>query len=307
MKLKIAAALAIASAGLAAILVNTWNNAVSINNGEFVINDLTAVVIILAVGSAILSAMFGYIWRRAKALALFALLLMVCCSLTSFSYTVNRLGFMADAGVADALSHNNAIEAIKGDIEALEKSHAWFVKERNAEAKRDKYGRVSKKHGKCSTKCLALQKKVDAHVAEISAAKAKLAAMGGVRSVDPGGSRLANAAHSLGWSSFTAIGWRNMVPLASSIALEGTGPALLILSGMMFGGLRIGSSRQIIDVTPIDPVIEQLRANGSASNRELAKALGWSEAKTSRQVKRLVCEGQVSSRQAGKAKLICLV
>jgi hypothetical protein len=278
-----------ATVGLVVAVVNVINNAVSVNNGTFAWNDVTGVVIGLALASALFSLSLGLVWKRSAITSLLMMVAVAGCVMTSVGYTLSRLGDLADTGVSAAVAHNEQRKRLSSEIIVL-------TDERNQEARRDRRGRISAKRGRCGKKCQAIEDKIEAR-------KLALAKLGPAKSVDPAGQRLEAA---LGWAGVTADGYRKALPVVTAGTLELSISLLLTIAGMFLAsGVPVRSGR-IIDVTPIDPVVEQLRLSGAASNRELSKRLGWSEAKTSRQVKRLCADGQVVSQQHGKAKLISL-
>ena len=95
MRYIIAAIFAIAGIGLSA--VNCWNNAVAINGGEFQLNDLTALVVGLAIAGALLSGAAGAAFNRSKVIGALCVVAILGCIITSIGYTLGRVGDVADA------------------------------------------------------------------------------------------------------------------------------------------------------------------------------------------------------------------
>lgn len=269
--------------GIALGSVNCWNNATSINGGTFVWNDLTALVVGLAVVSALLSLALGSLSKRSPILALLSAATIAGCVFTSVGYTLSRVGQMADTHALEGRAHNQRVDDYRQAIVKLE-------------ALRDK--EASNKF--CGKRCLALQNKLDRY-------RVSLAALGPKKTVDPAGDRLEAV---FGTFGLTADGYRTTHPVVTAVTLELGTSLLLAISGMFASACAACAPRHsLIDITPIpleDPLTQSLQIAGAASNRELAKRLDWSEAKTSRRVKLLTHQGLVKSEQRGRAKVISL-
>jgi Meiotically up-regulated gene 113 len=93
---KYIAAAAFATAGIGLGVINVWNNAVAVNGGTFVLNDLTALVTGLAVVSAMLALSLAAISRKSKITAALAVIVIAGCVFTSVGYTLARVGDVTD-------------------------------------------------------------------------------------------------------------------------------------------------------------------------------------------------------------------
>lgn len=271
---------AIAGVGLGA--VNVWNNAMAINGGNWVWNDLTVLVAGLAVTGALLSAATPALFGRSLILGVLCIATIAGCMTTSLHYTLHRVGGVSDAGAADAQAHNiriNRAIAKVTDLRQREKTE-------------------------CDTgvgpRCKGLRTRLDT-------AEAALAVLGARRVVDPSAERIERALFGL----VTAEQYRTVRPLITATSLELGCNLLLVIAGLFASS---GSSRNrrdgVIEATAVDitpcPVTEALALSGATSNRELAQRLGWTESKTSRAVASLRRAGLVTSKQHGRQKLIAI-
>jgi hypothetical protein len=273
------AAVLFGTAGIALGGINIWNNATQVNGGHFVWNDLTAVVLGLAVAGGLLSLAIGAVSRQSRAIAALAVIAVIGCSATSVGYTLARVGSVADSRAAEALAHNARIERATKLVDKIDA-------ERKAE--------VAK--GGCGRECRKIE-------ARLAAARTALDDLGARRVVDPAGERL--EAVTGGWIS--AKGYHTAHPVIVAGALELCVSLLLTVAGL-FGAPSTRRAPRIIDITPVavDPVLQALKA-GPVSNRELARRLGWSEAKTSRHVAQLEQSGSIVANREGRSKMIaCL-
>ena len=217
---KYVAAVAFAIAGVGLGVINAWNNALAINGGQFVVNDLTALVAGLAIVSAMLSLALGEISRQSKVTAALAVLLICGCAFASVGYTLSRVGLVADNGVSDALGHNGEIERIEREITSLV-------------GKRD----LEESKGGCGPSCRAIERRLEGQ-------RAALAGLGSRKVVDPAGERL--EAVTGGW--LTADRYRTLHPVVVAGTLE-LGVSLLLT----VAGLFADSSRKApvaMDITP---------------------------------------------------------
>lgn len=271
-----------ASAGVALGVINAWNNATAINGGSFQWNDLTMLVVGLAVTGALLSAAMWSLFGRSIIVGLVCLATVIGCTTTSLHYTLHRVGGASDTGAAEALDHNARIDSATTKVKNL------------TTAERDE----------CATGigplCRDKRRK-------LAAAEVALAALGARRVVDPSAERVSRAMFGM----VSAEQYRTALPMITAASLELGCNLLLVVAGLFAPS---GSSRnrrdsviegEARDITP-SPVIEALRLTGATSNRELALRLGWTESKTSRAVARLRRAGAVTSEQHGRQKLIAI-
>lgn len=267
-------AFAFASAGVGLGVVNTWNNAMAVNGGTFQWNDLTMLVAGLAITAALLSASLVPVSRMSKMVGVLCMLAIAGCVFVSVGYTLSRVGSVADDGASGALAHNAKIERVEREIKSLT-------------AKRD----VEEANGGCGKNCRNIERRLEAQ-------RAALAGLGANRVVDPAGERLEVATFGL----LTAARYRTLHPVITATTLELSVSLLLTISGLFAAS---GKRREpiTIDLKPIDPVSIALQS-GPASNRELAKRLGWTESRTSRAVQRLTDQRLVTVCQDGRGKRI---
>lgn len=266
-----------ATAGVALGVINTWNNAVQINGGSLIWNDLTAVVAGLAVTGALLSLGLGAIAQRSRLVACLAVVAIIGTIATSVGYTLGRVGSVADTGAADALAHNARLERAEQRVADLRQQVV-------AEAA----------NGGCGPQCRALK-------SDLSAAQTQLDALGARRVEDPAGERIAAATGGL----IPAAAYRTAHPVIVAGTLELGVSLLLSVAGLFAASGQRRRAPRVIDITPepVDPVLQALKA-GPVSNRELARRLGWSEAKTSRTVAQLTEAGTVTATREGRSKMI---
>lgn len=155
----------------------------------------------------------------------------------------------------------------------------------------------------------------------IIAERQKLSKLGAQRVVDSSASRVEMMTAGL----ISGATWRVFHPISMGLGI------LLLANGfVMFGSslVTLGAltwyasappkapAREPIDITPhVDDeglesaeiiAFDKIRAMGKVSNRALANLLNWSEAKTSRTVKRLADKDLVIRPQDGQAKAIML-
>ncbi len=293
---------AIAGVGLGG--VNVANNATAINGGEIVWNDLTLLVAGLAITGALLSAALASVIRRSLIVGSLMALTVLGCTATSLHYTLHRVGGVSDAGAHTALAHNAQLAHHRREVSRLT---GEIEKQQTIAARECRGYRDGKSNPKRWPNCLTARGLVAQWTAQKTSAEAKLAALGAPRVTDPSAERVSQATGGL----ITPAQYRTLRPLVTAGSLELGCNLLFVVAGMFApaGGRRQRGSvieAHAVDITP-DPVVEALRLSGAASNRELAQRLGWSEAKTSRAVKRLRHEARVTSHQHGRQKLIALV
>jgi hypothetical protein len=136
---------------------------------------------------------------------------------------------------------------------------------------------------------------------KLETAERQLNAHASSQPTDPAGQRI----EALSLGVITSTTFRLLHPVAGVVALTVLINGFLLLAGVM---LAIDRKPQaiVIDHTlvVVEPIVAELQAGGSTSNRQLANRLGWSEAKVSRRVRRLAEQGVVRVRQDGRAKKI---
>jgi len=292
-----------AIAGVALGAVNVWNNAIAINGGTFVLNDLTAIVAGLAILSALLSLALGSIAQHARVVAALAVATIIGCTFVPVGYTLNRVGGVADAKAGGAMAHNRQIERTRKQIASLGPK----LDEQRMIAARECRGYVAgKSKAKRWPNCLTARGLIANYEADLAASNAALTRLGAYRVSDPAGRRL----EALFGALMPAKRYQVAHPVVTAVTLE-LGVALLLTIAGIFatGGVSRRRVPTVIDATAteISPVVTALRSAGAASNRELARRLGWSETKTCRAVQTLVRDGTLRSEQHGRQKLIALV
>ena len=276
------AAVLFGTAGVALGGINVWNNATQVNGGHFAWNDLTAVVLGLAVAGGLLSLAIGAVSRKSKAVAALAVIAVIGCSATSVGYTLARVGSVADSGAADALAHNAKIERAAKLVEKLDA-------ERKAEAA----------DGGCGRECRKIE-------ARLAAALHAQDALGARRVVDPAGERL--EAVTGGWIS--AKSYHTAHPVIVAGSLELCVSLLLTVAGLFAASGTAQKPHQVIDVEAVEihPVAAALQSQSRpVTNREIAALLGVSEATAHRYVDHAVRSGIAAKERDGRAMAIRLI
>ncbi len=295
-----------ATAGVGLGTVNVWNNAMAINDGTFILNDLTAVVAGLAITAALVSLALAMISKRSTVLALLAVFVIAGCTATSLHYTITRVGGVADNGASESIAHNTRIDRAKARTSEL---RSLITPQMQTEARECRGYIEGRSNPKNWPKCLTARGMLQGYRDELATHTAALASLGAVRVVDPAAERISSAVGGV----ISPEQYRRVLPLITAGALELGVNLLLAIAGLFVAGSPGGSPlRKQPDVieahaVPLDPVVLALRQHGATSNRELARRLGWSEAKTSRSVRDLRRDGVLISQQAGRQKLISLV
>lgn len=271
-----------ATAGVGLGTVNVWNNAMSINGGELVFNDLSLLVAGLAIASAMLAASAGAVWTRSKLVGALCVLAVIGCTITSVGYTLGRVGDKADDRAAEALEHN-------AKLERAEQRVARLVGDVRDEAAR----------GGCGPKCRALKE-------DLAAAERALASLGARRVVDPAGERIEAVTAGL-WS---ADHYRTAHPVITAATLELCVSLLLTVAGLIWSPARVRETRvEIINPEPVDPILRALQLSGGrvGSNNELAEMLRLPAPRVTERVRLLESAGAVRTYRDGKSKVIELV
>jgi hypothetical protein len=255
----------------------------AINGGEFILNDLTAMVAGLAIVSAMLSFSLGAISQKSIITAALAVVVIAGCVFTSVGYTLGRVGSVADGGAAGAVAHNANIARAEQRVADLNSG----VK---AEAA----------NGGCRTECKKLIKRLEA-------AQTALDTLGARQVVDPAGERI--EAVTGGWLS--ADRYRTAHPVITAATLELGVSLLLTIAGMFAssGKRHVPNviEAEMIDITPADSVTKLLQQHPQAlTNAEIAEALGISAPAASQRVKKLVAAGVVQRDRVGRQVAIRL-
>ena len=277
MKLNYLIAAAFTSAAVFVGGVNAYNNSMAINHGQFVLNDLTMLVIGLSLAAAMISFSLPTMWRRSLVAGMIAVIAIVTCDLTSVHYTVTRIGGLTDTNAQTAISHNAKLQRAIDKVDVL-------AKDKRAECATG-YGR----------KCRGLMK-------DLKAAESALAGINGRMVIDPAAERFS----AVTGGAITPELYRTALPIVTAGALELVINVLFSIAGTF---AALGKSQpvtvtaEVVRVEPQHPVIVAL-GDDKLSNRELATRLGWSESRTSKSVARLRAEGQVTAHQIGRQKAI---
>lgn len=297
-------------AGIALGALNVWNNAMAINDGQLVFNDLTGIVAGLAVTGALLSLALGSIAKRSWIVGLMAAVVIVGCTVVSVGYTLKRVGGVSDAGAGDALAHNGRIKRTKGRLADL---RSKLEKQREVAARECRGYKPGKSNPAKWPLCLTAQGLVGSYEADIAAANATLNRLGAPRVADSAGQRIEAL---LGGVGITAERYRTAHPVITAGTLELGVNLLLTVAGLFAasGGQRRRSEApgkpndgEMIDITPADPVERLLRQQRRAlTNTEIAKALGISPPAASQRVRRLIDAGAVRSERVGRKVAISL-
>lgn len=297
--LKLLAVALFGAAGVGLGAINVWNNATQVNGGTFVLNDLTAVVLGLAVAGALLSLALGSLRQRSILTTAFAVLAVIGCSATSVGYTLGRVGQAADSGAETAEAHNAQIERTAAEISRLR----GLVGTEAPIAARECAGfKPGVSDVRRWPKCTASRTLIAGYESRIADEQQTLAALGGRHVADPAGARIAAVTGGL----ITADAYRTAHPVIVAGALELSVSLLLTIAGLFAASDR--RAHRIIDITPTDPVERVLRAQRAAlTNRELAQLAGISEASAHRSVKALAGAGRVLKHRDGRAMRIRLV
>ena len=265
--------------GLGGLIIDTWSNVVSIGGGVIRWDDNTAYVIGIASASALAGLFCPFALQRHRAIGLILAIGWALGTLYSVGASLDRVG-----GAKDRAHH--VVASTNARIKRLDARIAELRAMREAESKL----------GGCGKRCMTLQ-------AKLETAERDLDGVGIEQIDDPGGQRI----EALTFGAVRAADYRLFHPVVGVVALTALFNGLLLLAGAI---LAAGSKRApvVIDAeaTEIDPIVQDLRANGSASNRELARRLGWSETKASRRVKLLTEQGSVQAQQVGRSKVIAL-
>ena len=267
---------AITTVAVALSLVNWWLSSIAANNGVFVFNDMTALIGVNQVLAVVASSAAVWLWTvKQRSWSVVAVVVVLGCTVTDMHYTIKRVGSMSDTGVEDARGHNVLISRAYTRVEELKADV-------RAEAAR----------GGCGKQCRIIK-------ADLAQAQMTLASLGARRVEDSAAERVSAAFG----GRFTPDQYRKALPVITAVALS-LGCSLLFAMVTIMAMAGQVAAQRIIDVTP-NPVIAELE-QGATSNRELAKRLGWSEDKTSKQVKKLCASGMVKSEQRGRCKMISL-
>lgn len=276
----IAAAFAIAATLMGA--VNAYNNAMAINHGRFVLNDLTMLVSGLAIAAAMIFLVLPIVWKHSKSGAVVAFIAATLCTITSTHYTVTRVGGLTDTNASTAISHNAKLQRAIDKVDVL-------AKDKRAECATG-YGR----------KCRGLMK-------DLKAAETALAGIGARMVVDPAAERFSAAVG----GAITPEQYRTALPLITGMAPDLVIGVLFMIAGVFLQltmkPAPVTVTAEVVRVEPAHPVIAALRDHGATSNRELARRLGWQESRTSKAVARLKADGLVTSEQTGRNKVISVV
>jgi len=284
------------AAGLGLLAVNTGNNLAEINRTAFAL-DTSAVIVGLAVMSALLSLSVVPIWRLSRPTALLAGVIVLGCMITSVRLTTDRIGGVDDTGRQISRNTNGRIARADQAIAALSKK----IEAQRPVAGRECRGYVEGRSSpKLWPKCLTARSLISDYETKLEATQAERGTLG---------EKVTEARHSerfLTWIAGTRAGTAaTMVqPVLIATLLEIGTALLLSISGLFASNAR---RHTVIDLKPVtlDPVLAVLQ-RGPLSNRELAKRLGWSEAKTSRQVALRERAGDLNAVRKGKVKLIAL-
>ncbi|MFY0615059.1 MAG: winged helix-turn-helix transcriptional regulator [Hyphomicrobiaceae bacterium] len=287
-----------ASAGAALAATNMANNAIAINDGAFVWNDLTAIIVGLGITGSLLSLALGAIVKRSMITAFLAVIVIFGCTIVSVTYTLTRLGSVADAGISKALAHNARIKRTKDQIGDLIRKLDEQRREAARECRNYKPGRSDKRRFPL---CLTARGLIGDYECDLETAKATLTALGAPRVADSAGSRIEAL---FGGVGITAERYRRAHPALTAGTLEFGVNLLLMVAGLFAASGRFPESITI-NAKPVDPVSIALQ-RGPASNRELAKRIGWTETRTSRAVQRLANQRLVTVSQDGRGKRIAL-
>ena len=287
------------AAGIALGAINVWNNATQVNGGTFVLNDLTAIVLGLAVAGALLSLALGAIRQRSTLTTGLAVIAIIGCSATSVGYTLGRVGSAADTGAEAAQAHNARIDRTEAEIARL---RGLVTAQASIAANQCIGFKPGVSDERRWPKCNTARNLVAGYEAQIATEQKTLAQLGAPRVADPAGERLEAVSGGL----ITAHAYRTAHPVIVAGALELSVSLLLTIAGLFAAsGAR---APKVIDVTPVDPVERVLRAQRAAiTNRELAQLAGISEASAHRTVKALAGAGRVVKHRDGRAMLIKLV
>ena len=267
----------LAVAALGGLVVDTWSNVLAIGGGEFKINDTTTYVMAVAVLGALAGLICPLAFRNCRAAG--AILAIGWMLSTGFSIgaSLDRVGGARDAVRLAAMAKNDHLAQLNRDIAELR-------------AKRDQEA----ERGGCGKQCRFWQEKLETAERQLNAHASR-------QPTDPAGQRI----EALSLGVITSTTFRLLHPVAGVVALTVLINGFLLLAGVM---LAIDRKPQaiVIDRTlvVVEPIVAELQAGGSASNRQLANRLGWSEAKVSRRVRRLAEQGVVRVRQDGRAKKI---
>lgn len=274
----------LASCGIGLGAINVWNNAIAINGGDFVLNDLTALVAGLALLAALLSVSLGAVTRKSTVAGVLCVLAIAGCVFTSVGYTLGRVGSVADSGASEALSHNARIELVESEVRAL-------TEKRDAE----------EANGGCGPQCRAIEKRLEAQ-------RATLAGLGSRMVVDPAGERL--EAVTGGW--LTAAQYRTAHPVVTAATLELGVSLLLTIAGLFWPkhtAPRLAPVvGEMIDITPADPLVALLKRHPRGlTNDDVAAALSVTKSAASQRVSKLVDAGRISRQRVGREVQIKLL
>ena len=270
----------LALAAFGGLIIDTWSNAVAIGGGTLQLNDTTAYVVAIAVLGALAGLFCPLAFRRHKVVGFFLAIGWSLGTLFSIGASLDRVGNAKDKAHQTLASANARLERMEKRIAGLR-------------AKRDAEARL----GGCGKRCMLWQSKLEA-------AQKERDSLGISREADPGGQRI----EALTLGAVRAAHYRLFHPVVGVIALTALFNSLLLLAGAMLAA-DMRRTPIVVDAVAneIDPILRDLETNGSANNRELARRLGWSEARVSRRVKQLAEQGCVQAKQVGRSKMIAPV
>lgn len=290
----------LATAALAGLAVDTWSNYEAMTAGKGFNMDVGAYVIGIALLGALAGLCFPLAFKHNKVAGIVLVLGWLFGVIFSIGASIDRVGAAKDGKVQARQTVNARVTRAEAAVERYQKR---LDNQRSVAARECRGYREGKSKPSRWPKCLTARDLMQQYEARLDAAIAKRDGLGITGATDPGGARI----EALFLGAITAKQWRTYHPIMGVMALTALFNGLLLVAGSMLAGTSHAAPRVIeAEAVEIDPVIWAVRTGGPASNRELAKRLGWTEAKTSRAVSRLRGEGRLISNQAGRAKLIAL-
>ena len=269
--------IALATAGIIGLSVDTLNN-VKAMGGEY---DVALYVATISILGAVAGLAGPFSIKRNMLVGFVLMVGWAGATLFSIGASIDRIAGAKDDKVRASVSLNDERKRINKRIKDLT-------------AKRDKEA----KRGGCKTICMRWQDKLER-------LEEKRDNLGSAATVHSGGKRI----EALTFGPVRAEQWQLAHPVVGVVALSLMVNALFVIAGGMLATSptkQVIASVQVAEVLPPSPVVQALKIAGPINNRELAKRLGWSESRTSREGNSLRRSGMLSSKQHGRAKLIAL-
>lgn len=238
-------------AGLALLAVNTGNNVVEITRTGWAW-DTVAVLVGLALTSALLSLSLAAVWRKSKASAVIGALIIAGCMVTSVTLTVDRIGGVLDDSKQVSRNINGKILRAKAAIKSLS-DRIQVQREIEAVECKGYVEGVSNASG--WPRCTKAKGLIAAYQDELDTVRRERATLGEIVTVESHSERF------LAWVAGPKAGVASEMvrPVITALSLEFGTSLLLSIAGMFFasGPRRVNFERPIRDITPSQSKLQE--------------------------------------------------